>query len=374
MHRGGRGRDHYRGVWRCRTREAPPTPAGPRLSPQLARALDARLRSDVAGTYIPGASAAIVFPDGRVWSGAAGAAILRPRTPMTPRTSINFDSVTKVATAALAMRLIEHGRLRLDDPIRRWFAAGDGNPHATIRDLLAHTSGLGDPSDRFVSGILRHPHRPVTPAQVLAATPPPGPRTHEPEYSNAGFILLGVILRRAAGEPVATAMRRELFGAPGGEDLAMQPAERPHPPLAHVYCYPDSGATPVDGKARGHYVPSFAWTDAVSTAGALAGDVPSLARWGHALLGGHILTPASLHSMSRFRRGGPWDGYGLGLALSNIDDRPMWGHTGDGFGTHTEFWHLPRQDITIAVSWNDDALDTREPFLSDLLHAVLSRP
>ena len=50
----------------------PPTPAGPRLSPQLARALDARLRSDVAGTYIPGASAAIVFPDGRVWINPTG--------------------------------------------------------------------------------------------------------------------------------------------------------------------------------------------------------------------------------------------------------------------------------------------------------------
>ena len=343
---------------------------GPRLTPQLARMLDARLRAGVKQTFIAGVTAAVVFPDGREWSGAAGAAILRPRTPMTPRTSISFDSVTKVATAALAMRLVEAGRLRLDDPIRRWFARWRGDPRATVRDLLGHTSGLGDPSDRYFVSLLRHPHRAVTAGEALAATPPPGPRTDEAEYSNTGFTLAGVILRRAAREPVAAAMRHDVLG-PGGAGLAFQPAERPHPPLAHPYFYPKSGATPVDVKAAGPYLPSLAWADGVGTAGSLAGDAPSLARWGHVLLGGHLLKPASLRAMTRFHPGGGWDAYGLGLALSHLDDHVMWGHTGDGVGTHTELWHLPRENVTIAVSWNDDALDADAPFVGDLVHAVL---
>jgi D-alanyl-D-alanine carboxypeptidase len=349
----------------------PRPPPAPRLTPRLARTLDARLRADVEQTAIPGASAAIVFPDGRVWSSAAGAAILRPRTAMTPRTSIVFDSVTKVATASLAMRLVEQGRLRLDDPIRRWFADWGGDRKATVRDLLAHTSGLGDPSERWFRQIARHPQRPVTARETLAATPPPGHRSIDSEYSNAGFVLAGMILRRAAGEPVATAMRLELFDAPGGDGLSMQTAERPHPPLAHGYFYPESGATPVDVKAAGPYLPSRAWASGVGTAGALAGDVPSLARWGHTLLGGHLLRPASLRAMTRFRPSEFWDGYGLGLALSHIDDRPMWGHTGDGFGTHSELWHVPKRDVTIAVAWNDDALESDAPFVPDLLHAVI---
>src|SRR4051794_7220891 len=182
-------------------------PAGPRLSAQLERTLDARLRDGVKQTFVPGVTAAVVFPDGREWSGAAGAAILRSRTPMTTRTSIAFDSVTKVATAALAMRLVEAGRLRLEDPIRRWYAGWRGDPRATVRDLLGHTSGLGDPGEAYFRSLVRHPQRPVTARQTLAATPPPGPRTDEPEYSNTGFVLVGVVLRRAAGEPVATAMR-----------------------------------------------------------------------------------------------------------------------------------------------------------------------
>ena len=102
----------------------------PRLTAQLGRSLDAQLREKVADAGIPGASAAIVFPDGRMWSGAAGHAVLEPERPMTTRTSLPFDSVAKVMTAALALRLVEQGRLRLDDTIRRWYPAWRGDPRA----------------------------------------------------------------------------------------------------------------------------------------------------------------------------------------------------------------------------------------------------
>jgi hypothetical protein len=75
--------------------------------------------------------------------------------------------------------------------------------------------------------------------------------------------------------------------------------------------------------------------------------------------------------MTRFRRGAFWDGYGLGLARSSIDGRPMWGHGGDGLGTHTELWHLPKQNLTIAISWNDDLLENDAPFVPSLLRTAL---
>ena len=51
-------------------------------------------------------------------------------------------------------------------------------------------------------------------------------------------------------------MRRELFGHPGGEGLALQPSERPRPPRAHGYWYPDGGAEPTDASDGGPYVPN----------------------------------------------------------------------------------------------------------------------
>jgi D-alanyl-D-alanine carboxypeptidase len=355
------------------TRRAPPKARqGPQLTPQLARALGADLRSVYADSDIAGVSAAIVFPDGREWSDATGLAVVHPRQPMTPRTSLPFDSVTKMATAALALRYAEEGRLRLDDPIARWYPAWNGDPRATVRDLLGHVSGAHDARDSFYFRVGTHPEASVTARQMIAATPRPGPRTHETAYSNTGFVITGLILQRAGREPVAVAMRRELFGAPGGAGLALQPSERAHPPHAHSYWYPKGiGGDRVDRTDDSGLLPFHSWADMAWTAGALAGDDPSLARWGQALLGGHVLKPASLREMTRFHADSFWQGYGLGLARDTLDGHLMWGHTGDGFGSHTELWHLPADDMTIAVSWNDDSLDRDDSlFLSHLLRTV----
>jgi D-alanyl-D-alanine carboxypeptidase len=345
---------------------------GPRLTPKVARALDAGLAERVRATGVPGASAAVVFPDGREWSGAAGYAVLHPRRPMTTATTLPFDSVTKVVTASVAMRLVEQRKLSLDDPIRRWYPAWRGDPAATVRDLLGHTSGMHDPPPRFFDMPVRHAGRLMSPARFVAAAGKPGPRTTQAQYSNAGFMVAGMILQRAAGEPVATVARRELFDHPGGAGLAFQPAETPAAPHAHSYWHPDIVGRRVDANDGGPLIPSRAFAMTAGTAGALAGDVPSLARWASELLGGRILKPASLREMTRFHFGDSWDGYGLGLAKwTVVDGHLMWGHTGDGIGTHTELWYLPKKHLTVAVTTNDDVVNFDGQFLPMLVRAAL---
>jgi D-alanyl-D-alanine carboxypeptidase len=349
----------------------PPGPSGPHLTPRLAHALDAQLRDGFAEEAIAGVSAAIVFPDGREWSAADGLAVEATKQPMTSRTSMPLNSVTKMATAALALRYAEEGRLRLDDTIKRWYPAWNGDPRATLRDLLGHVAGTRDSRDAFYRRMGSHPRATLTPAEAIAATPRAGPRTHDAVYSNTGFLIAGLILERASGRSVAAGMRRELFDHPGGAGLALQPTERPHAPLAHSYWYPHGiGRGRVDRSDGGALLPFHSEAGAAWTAGALAGDVSSLARWAHELLGGHILKPASLREMSHFHPGAFWQGYGLGLAFDTIDGHKMWGHTGGGFGSHTELWHLPAEDLTIAVSWNDDELNREAVFLPHLLRAV----
>jgi D-alanyl-D-alanine carboxypeptidase len=343
-----------------------PAPPGPRLTAAVARELDARLRERVADAGIPGASAAIVFRDGRVWRGAAGDAVVEPRQPMTPETSLPFDSITKLAAAALALRLVEQGRLGLDDRITRWYPDWRGDARATIRDLLGHTAGTRDPQ------IEVHQNTPLSQRRLLAAAPKPGPRTTEASYSSVGYVIVGRILERAAGEPLAAAMRREVFAHPGGDGLAFQPAEHPDPPLAHSYWYPHGGGRPVDAGDGGPILPDRSNAATWGAAGALAGDVPSLARWGHELFAGRVVSRASLREMARFHPSGTWEGYGLGLAQDSFGDRTMWGHTGNGLGSHTELWHLPREGLTLAVTWNDDLLDREGGLHLTLLRAALT--
>jgi D-alanyl-D-alanine carboxypeptidase len=345
---------------------------GVRLTPAATERLDAALKEKVADTGVPGASAAVVFADGREWSGAAGDAVLRPRQPMTTDTAIPFDSVTKIVTAATAMRLVEQGRLRLDDPIRRWYPAWRGDPEATVRDLLGHTSGmLRGPPDAFFTRVLDHPRVTPTRQQFVAAAGKPGPRTEGAEYSDAGFALAGLILERAGGAPIAALARRNVLSAAGGDGLALQPGERPAPPHAHSYWYPDGVGRQVDANDRSGVLPRRSWVTMSSGAIGLAGAVPSLARWGSELLGGRVLEQSSLQEMQDVHGGAFWSGYGLGLAKWSVDDREMWGHTGDGLGTHTELWYLPKERVTVAVAWNDDAIDDDGQILTALVRAAI---
>src|SRR4029079_17817042 len=99
---------------------APARAPGVQFTPAAAPRLDAALSEKVADTAVPGASAAVVFADGREWSGAAGDAVLHPRQAMTTATAIPFDSITKIVTASTAMRLVEGGGLGPADPIPHW--------------------------------------------------------------------------------------------------------------------------------------------------------------------------------------------------------------------------------------------------------------
>ena len=341
--------------------------APPSLTPAVADALDTALAVQVRSTGIPGASASVVYADGKQWSDAAGVAVVNPRQAMTTDTSLAFDSITKMAVASLALRLVEEGRLALDDPIRRWDPRWRGDPDATVRDLLGHTAGLGDPPESFFVSVLDHPRRRFTPRDYLGATPKPGPRTDDAVYSNAGYILLGTILARAGGEDVTGLLRREVLD----DGLAFQPRERAHAPHAHAYWYPRTLNRRVDASDGGPLLPRRNLPPMTSTAGALAGDVPSLARWGHALFGGEVVTDDSLAEMTRFHGGGGWEGYGLGVAKAGVDDLVLWGHTGDGLGSHTELWHVPQAGLTVAVSWNDDAIDSEGQILPALLRTAL---
>jgi D-alanyl-D-alanine carboxypeptidase len=353
-------------------RGSPARDPGARLTPAAERELDRALDEQLADSGVPGISAAVVFPDGRVWSGAVGDAVVEPRRPMTTDTALSFDSVTKTAVAALALRLAERRALSLDDPIRRWYEAWRGDRAATVRDLLGHTSGAADPDEADFEAVVRR-RRDIT-RRLLAAAPRPGPRTSEAVYSNTGFVIAGLVLERAAREPLDAAMRRELFGEPGGEGLALQPGERPRPPRAHAYWYPDGGATATDASDGGPYIPNRTWVTVAGAAGALAGDVPSLTRWAHELLSGRILAARSLREMTAFHAGAWWLGYGLGLARGTAGGRDLWGHAGDGLGTHTELWHAPRERITVAATWNDGALDEDPAFVRALVSAALGRP
>ena len=167
------------------------------------------LREAVEAHVFPAAVAEVGTRTDVLWSAAVGALTYDPLAPFTTTDTI-FDlaSLTKViATASLAMRAMDDGRLHLDDRVATWLDEwrGPDRERVTLRDLLTHSSGLPAylPFFRDLTG------RPEFQHEICSL-----PLEYTPQsqsiYSDLGFILLGFILEDAAAKSTAT---RALAGA-----------------------------------------------------------------------------------------------------------------------------------------------------------------
>ena len=249
--------------------EFPAFPKGP-LPESVAASLQAVLDGAVEqGTFL-GLTAAVIVADSGSWSGATGVDL--EGDPLTPDARLQIASVGKTVTAAQVLRLVQEGKLGLDDlaadHLPRELAFFDANG-ATIREVLGMRSGIPDPPGYEVLV-----DRGSTPAELLRKTfGPLFPAGSEISYANINYILLGTIIEHVTGRPLWEALRKGVLDRPGLDGL--------------VYGVKDALAA--DG-----------WR--------IESDPATLARWGYELYGGFVLSDASLGQMADFR--GDW--YGLG--------------------------------------------------------------
>ena len=148
--------------------------------------------------------------DGSRWSTAAGALTYHPYAPLaTLDTIFDLASLTKViATATLAMRGVDAGRISLDDPLARWLRDWRGldREDVTLRHLLTHSSGLSAylPLYRDYTG--RHEFETAICQLPLEYAPDTASI-----YSDLGFMLLAFVLEDAAGKGAADADAHAIF-------------------------------------------------------------------------------------------------------------------------------------------------------------------
>ena len=150
--------------------------------------------------------------------------------PVSAETIYDLASLTKVlVTTPLCMRLVETGQLQLEAPLVSILPEFRGDDawrgRVTFRHLLAHSSGL--PAHRKY---YEHAHHADQVLQQVFSTPleaDPGTRA---EYSDIGFILLGVAIERLMGAKLDPLAQRELF-APLGIPCS-------YGPLTHVHHVP----------------------------------------------------------------------------------------------------------------------------------------
>jgi CubicO group peptidase (beta-lactamase class C family) len=165
--------------------------------PDAFSAIERSLREAVEAHVFPAVSVEIGHRAGARWAAAAGAHTFDPyATLATPDTTFDLASLTKViATATLAMRAKDDGRLRLEDRVAAWLPdwRGTDRETVTIRDLLAHSSGLPAYLPFFRDCTGRQEFQ-----RALCTLPLEYIPRAQSIYSDLGFILLGFILEDAA--------------------------------------------------------------------------------------------------------------------------------------------------------------------------------
>lgn len=281
-------------------------------------------------------------------SQASGLADRAHRVPNTPDTRFAMASGSKGFTALAALSLVEDGTLSLDDTVRRWL--GDDLPlvddRVTLRQLLSHTSGVGeyldddaDSAEYLMPGSM---HTYLTPDDFLPLlTQPP---LAEPgttfAYSNAGFVLLGLIIQRASGVRYQDVIRQRVLGPAGLSETDFLRSDELPGSAAVGYLWPDRPRTnvfhlPIEGSADG---------GAYTTVG-------DLHRFWVALQQGRIVGPEVVRQFTTPAPGHhPDEPYGLGVWLP----RPgVWTLVGADAGVSMQTQHHPELGLTWSVLSND---------------------
>jgi len=191
-------------------------------SDTLSQRLDAIIEKAIADDEIPGAVLVVGHQGKIIHRKAYGArAVLPSREPMTVDTIFDVASLTKpLATASSVMVLLDRGMLRLDDPVARYIPefGANGKEQVTIRHLLTHTGGLRP--------VPKLPEKWSDSTDVLKAIYddtlvwPPGLRFL---YSDAGFIVLGELVRRVSGKPLEEYARLNVFEPLGMKETRFLP-------------------------------------------------------------------------------------------------------------------------------------------------------
>jgi D-alanyl-D-alanine carboxypeptidase len=348
------------------TSQPDPPAAAPaaRLDSTTAAGLQATLDAVRSGSRFPGISAAVVFPDGSLWTGVSGTAVLSSRTPVAVDTLFSVGSISKTFVAALTLRLADRGTISLADPLSKYAPTFPNAAHITLSQLLDHRSGIHDvfTSPGMADAILANRGKLWTVKDVLAGIGKPyfAPGRGY-QYSNTNYILLGVAIEKATGKTIAALVRSEFLDPLGLENTWFQPEETvATAKFAHGYM--GSAGKPRDVSAGQKMLPYNSEATVAGASGGFVSTASDLARWASALYGGGVLDQADLASMIDVSPTTPYHPtypYGFGFERATIAGRMAWGHRGHLDGFWSAVWYLPQSRITFVILTNDEWTNTQ---------------
>jgi D-alanyl-D-alanine carboxypeptidase len=320
------------------------------LSTESQKKTDEMVRHTLAETGVPSASIAIVQAGAITYLQAYGDGRVEPRQPALPSMRYSIGSISKQFTAAAILLLAEQGKLSLDDPVSRFVPNLTRGNDVTIRELLSHTSGYQDfwPQDYVPPFMLRA----ITADKILdlwARKPLDFDPGTEWQYSNTNFVIAGLIVEKASGEPLLQFLSEHIFAPLGMKSVMNIDQERLTDTDATGYLRYAIGPlriAPKEGKG---------WLFA---AGELAMPAEDLAKWDISLMNQTVLRPASYAAMERetLLKNGLGTRYGLGVGVRQEFGHRAIDHGGEVSGFTASNMVFPDDKLAVVVLTNEDSV------------------
>ena len=317
-------------------------------------------------THTPAVSVAVLRGGDTLVMKGYGEASINPRREANAATVYRIGSITKQFTSAAVMRLIERGKLSLEDPMSKYLP--DVPLHGktvTIHHLLNHTSGIHSYTSE--AEWQKTWAQDLTPRQIVGFVdkdtfdfaPGAGYR-----YNNTGYVLLGMIIEKVTGESYANYLQHDLFTPLGLRHTSYCPSRPTDPSFAEGYSSQDGTAKPAAYLSMTHPF----------SAGALCSTVGDLVIWQRALQAGRVVnarsyalmtTPDTLINGRRLN-------YGFGLVPDNLSGHRSIGHTGGVNGFTTASMFFPDDSVNVVVFSNSDR--GPDPLALNISRAVFGLP
>jgi D-alanyl-D-alanine carboxypeptidase len=348
---------------------SPVVAAEPPAAP-LAQQLQAKADLLLATHSFPGVSVGVALADGSTIAAASGLADVEGKVSLKPTDRLLAGSIGKTFVAAVALQLVEEGKLGLDDPASKWlgkeawFTRLPNNSDLTVRTLLNHSSGLPEyfEGKAFPDSLKKDPDTPRKPEDLLAFVFDRKPLFAVGKgwaYSDTDYVVVGLIVEKVMGKPLFDEITARLL-VPLKLDRTIPSDKRTLPETAVGYSMPRSpfgveGRMIRDGKFV--FNPQFEYAG-----GGLASTPGDLAKWAKALYEGKafqkketldaLLTGVDSPAV---RGGGKNQKYGLGVQIRETEWGTSYGHGGWFPGYRSEVEYFPKYKTAIAVQINTDA-------------------
>jgi CubicO group peptidase (beta-lactamase class C family) len=309
--------------------------------------IDTFIENSMARQRIVGLAVGIIKDGKVIKTKGYGYSNLELNIPVTTNTVFKLGSVSKHMIAAATMKFIQEGKLRLDDPVTKFFA--DAPPHwgkITIRHLLNHTSGLIRESPAFDAMATQADSLLIRAAYKDSLVFATGSKW---QYCNLGYFMLADIIRQIGGRSFAEYMKKEIFEKNGLMSTRVTTLQD--------IVYGRAGGYVNIGKDTVVNALNYV---ALRPSGAFLSTIEDMMKWELLIQDGKLLSRDNWEQMwgDTTKTGGTDGGvpfsYGYGWYVSTYKNRKAVYHGGVLPGFRAMYFRLPEEKTAVVVLTNSE--------------------